>query len=958
MGGNFLNADKMKKSTNMLPALFKCTFPLLLLVIFCDKGQAQREQLLLDKGWKFYQGDIAFPVIKGHSQSYENAKAGKAWGAAAPEYNDNSWRSVTLPHDWAVEGGFDPNENISQGYRKRGIGWYRRSFKLDSADKGKHLELQFDGIATHATVWFNGTLVHRNWCGYTSSYIDISSMAKYGEETNTISIRVDANAMEGWWYEGAGIYRHTWLVKRNPVHITTDGVYAHPVKNNAGSWQIPVEVTVENIGKSSAVIEVESSLIDKNNKLISKKSFSLVVDELKTGKSNFSINVSNPELWSVENPALYKVVTILKKDGKVTDEVTTKCGFRTLRFTADSGFYLNDKQVKLQGVCNHQDHAGVGVAVPEALWEFRLRKLKEMGVNAYRCSHNPPAKEFLEACDSLGILVMDENRNFNASPEYIRQLEWMIKRDRNHPSIILWSVFNEEPMQGTEQGYEMVRRMSAVVKSYDSTRPVTAAMNGGLFASSNVSKAVDVVGFNYQIWAYDDFKKANPGMLLTSSEDGSAFQVRGEYVSSKSKHIAGSYDTESAEWGATHRKAWKAIAERPYLAGGFYWTGFDYRGEPTPFKWPSASSFFGIMDLCGFPKAAYWLHQAQWRKDIPVLQLVPHWNWPADSIGKNIKVMCFSNADSVMLMLNGKKMGGQKVDTYEMNTWQVPFYPGKLEAIGYKNGKEIARSKTETTGNAVTLQLIPDRNYIHGDGVDAMPITVKALDEKGREVPTANFMVDFSVNEKAAIIGLGNGDPNSHEPEKGNKRSLFNGLAQLIIQSNEGVEGVAEITATAIGMKPAVITIPIRKTSSKPYVPVLLSAIDLTNWRISPFGKTKPDARVTISENDMNSWMPVKPGELVTISDGIFVLYNTNFNLNGIAGKSKGRITFRQVVGKAEVWLNDTLVATKLESGVQDLVLPFDSSNGNYKLTVMIEGEKGKQAGLGGVVAVLPQDAK
>lgn len=934
--------------------LMTACFGMLLMMVFVTEGHAQREVLSFDKSWKFFQGDIPFPVLKGHGETYESAKAGKAWGAAAPEYNDKAWRTLNLPHDWAVEGGFDSTENLSQGFRKRGIGWYRRQFKLDSTDRGRHLELQFDGIATNATVWFNGTIVHRNWCGYTSFYIDITSMAKYGEEINTIAIRVDANAMEGWWYEGAGLYRHAWLVKRHATHIITDGVFAHPVKNQQGSWDIPVEVNYYNSGKHVDNIELETTVYDPQGKMVTQGRATATVPVLQQGRSKYSMNVQQPKLWSVEQPTLYKVVTVMKQQGKVVDEVVTKCGFRTLRFTADSGFYLNDKHVKLQGVCNHQDHAGVGVAMPDAMWEFRLRKLKEMGVNAYRCSHNPPAREFLEACDSIGILVMDENRNFNVSPEYIRQLEWMVQRDRNHPSIILWSVFNEEPMQGTEQGYEMVRRMSAIVKQYDTTRPVTAAMNGGLFTALNVSKAVDVVGFNYQIWAYDQFKKANPNMLLTSSEDGSAFQVRGEYVTNRAKHIMNSYDTEAADWGATHRRGWKSIDERPFLAGGFYWTGFDYRGEPTPFGWPSVSSFFGIMDLCGFPKAAYWLHQAQWRKDIPVLQVVPHWNWPADSIGKPIKVMAFSNADSVKLIVNGKTVGGQKVDHYEMNTWQVPYKPGRLEAVAYKAGKEVARFKTETTGEPVSLQLVPDRNALAGDGEDAMPVTVKALDAKGREVPTANLMVKFAVSNNANIIGLGNGDPNSHELEKGDTRSLFNGLAQVIIQSVEGASGNIELTATAQGLKPFTATIPVVQKNARVAVPAVASAMMLSAWRMSPVTATKPDATIRLEDNDMNSWLPVQPGELASFNDGTFALFNTSFTLNEIEGKPTGSIVMRRVSGKAEVWLNDKLVATKNEANTGDMRFAFPSQNGKYKLVVLIESEKGKKAGLGGPVTVQP----
>lgn len=780
-----------------------------------------REKLSLDKGWLFHLGDIPFPVIRGHNPTYATSKAGSATGAASVKYDDKGWRRLNLPHDWSSEMPFDSAENLSQGFRKRGYGWYRRHFKLDSTDRGKNIELQFDGIATYAEIWVNGTIVNRNWCGYTSAYIDITPLALYGkDQTNVIAIRVNAVAHEGWWYEGAGIYRHTWVVKRPPLHIVTDGVYANPVKTAGGSWLIPAEVTIANAGTIIQDATVEVNLLDRSNKVVGSGLAKTRVNVLGEVVSKVNLNISNPILWDLENPYLYKVVTTIRQKNSVIDEITTRCGFRTIQFRADSGFYLNGKNVKLKGTCNHMDHAGVGVAVPDALWAFRLHKLKEMGSNAYRCSHNPPPVEFLNACDSLGMLVMDENRNFNTSDEYVRQLQWLVRRDRNHPSIILWSVFNEEPFQGEWRGYEMVRYMSARVKDLDTTRPVTAAQSGGQLNPVNVSHAADVVGFNYQQRSYDAFHKKYPDKPLISSEDGSAVMTRGEFVTNRKKSILGSYDTEFQSWGNTHRKNWQLIDERPFVAGGFYWTGFDYHGEPQPNEWPAIASVFGIMDLCGLPKSAFWIHQAQWRNDIPVLHLTPHWNWHADSIGKKIKVMAFSNVDSIALYLNGKRIEGQKANKYEMNTWYIPYYPGKLEAAGYNVQKKIiARFTVETTGIPYALQLIPYRSVLKNDGWDATPITVQVVDKKGRPVPTANNMVSFEVTDGAAIIGVGNGDPLSHEPEKGNQRSLFNGLAQLIIQSREGAKGPIRITAQAEGLEPATISLSLSDVPVPPFVP-------------------------------------------------------------------------------------------------------------------------------------------
>lgn len=914
-------------------------------------SQQKSEILSLDKGWRFHLGDIPFPIVKGHDNSYFNAKAGRTKGAAAQDFDDSEWRILTLPHDWAVEGGFNPVANLSQGYRDRGIGWYRRSFKLSPEDKGKYIELQFDGISTHATIWVNGTILHRNWCGYTSMYIDITPYATYGDNVNTIAVRVDADAQEGWWYEGAGMYRHTYLVKRSPIHIKTDGVFANPVRKENNNWNIPVEVTLNNSGKTLEETDIEVSLYDTSGKLIVQEKQLVNVPILRDAVVNLSLSIQNPTLWNIENPTLYHVKTVIKQNGNSIDEQIIKCGFRTIRFDANTGFYLNDKNIKLKGVCNHQDHAGVGVAVPDALWEFRIRKLKEMGTNAYRCAHNPPSKEFLEACDSLGMLVMDENRVFNTSPEYVNQLEWLIRRDRNHASIILWSVFNEEPMQGNENGYEMVRRMSDVVKQLDTTRPVTAAMSGGHFSSQNVSKAVDIVGFNYKMNDYDRFHKENPELPITSSEDGSAYMVRGEYKTDKSKNIIDSYDTQRAPWGATHRNAWKVVAERPFVAGCFYWTGFDYRGEPTPFQWPSVSSFFGIMDLCGFPKMAYYLHKAQWVEDKPILNLFPHWNWSNDSIGKPIKVMALSNADNVVLKLNGKIISSQKVDKYEMNTWQVPYRPGKLEAIGYKNGKVVSNYKVETTGAAFQLKLTPDRKSLAGNGIDAMPITVEVLDSKGRHVPTTNVPVTFSIGGPAEIIGLGNGNPNSHETEKGNKRSLFNGLAQLIIQSTEN-NGEVVLTATASGMKPAKTIISVIKTPKIPFVAIEYPPIILNKWTVSPQVSIKPNPNQKIAENDMNSWTTVAPNELIKLTNNGFVVMHASFKAQKSQQTEGGKIQFKKVSGKAEVWLNGKLIGLKTDEKTIDLNLTFPAVPENCELRILLEGTLGSSVGLNGTTVV------
>jgi len=911
---------------------------------------ASRETLSLDRGWLFHEGDIPFPAILGHQMSYNNAKAGTSWAAAAPDFDDSSWKQVDLPHDWAVEQPFAQTNNVSQGYRARGLGWYRKYFRLDPADHGKHLEIQLDGIATHCTVWVNGVLAARNWCGYTSVYIDITPFANFGSEVNLIAVQVDAVSQEGWWYEGAGLYRHAWLVKRNSAHVETDGVFANPIRKANGKWTVPIEATLYSSDKVPANVDVESTLIDPAGKKVVSGQIRIAVAPLKESVARFSLAVKSPALWSLEKPTLYSVHTVVKREGTNVDEVTTQCGFRTVRFDPDKGFFLNDQHVELDGTCNHQDVAGVGVAVPDSIWNFRVRKLKEMGCNAYRCAHNPPAKEFLDACDRLGLLVMDENRDFGSSPENLKQLDWMICRDRNHPSIILWSVFNEEPSQGTEMGYEMVRRMAAVVKSRDTTRPVTAAQSNSDLNPVNASQAADVAGFNYVYYDFDAYHKKYPTKPIFSSEDTSTVMTRDEYTSIHrgTNPVLDSYDDTALPWGLTHRNAWKEISSRTYVAGTMVWTGFDYRGEPQPLSWPSAGSSFGCMDLCGFPKAAYWIHQAEWITDRPILHLVPHWNW-AGSEGKRIKVFVAANVEKVELILNGKSLGMNSVDKYQMLTTEVNYEPGKLEAVGYNGGKEVARFAIETTGEPAGLQLVPDRGSLAGDGDDAQPVTVRVVDAQGRVVPMASPLVKFDLSGPGAIIGLNNGDPNCHEPEKGDQHSVFHGLAQVILQSRFAGQGKLTLRATSEGLASAEATIDVTDALARPAVPIAYPSLVIRNWRISPVTTNAPDPNQKIGDTDMNTWANVQPGRrLPTFNGGRFAIYRAQFTPRIGVQKSGGQITFRDVTGKAQVWLDGKLVGKKTDAARGTFAVPFPPGAGERTVSVLIEAPAGGQAGLGG----------
>ncbi|MEA1648653.1 beta-galactosidase GalA [Nitrospirillum sp. BR 11164] len=909
---------------------------------------SSREVLAVDQGWRFFEGDIPFPEILSQDDSYDNAKAGKAWGAAAPSFDDSDWADVRLPHDFVSFQPIEADANRAQGYRRRGIAWYRTALRFDPADQGRHIELQIDGIATHATLWFNGTVVDRNWSGYNGITIDLTPFATFGDDLNTLAIRVDAHAMEGWWYEGGGLYRPVRIVKRDPVHIVTDGVYAHPVPRGDG-WILPVEVTAYNAGKTAAAMTVVSTLEDADGRVVASGQAPVTIPSLDRGVARLDLPVASPRLWSVEAPTLYRVQTRLMAGDRCADAVTTTCGFRTTRFDKDKGFFLNGRALKIKGVCVHQDHAGVGTAIPDALWDYRIRRLKELGCNAIRCTHNAPSAVVLDLCDRYGLLVMDENRQFNPAPDTLAQLEWMVRRDRNHPCVILWSVFNEEPMQGSAAGYEMVRRMAHAVKALDATRPVTAAMNGGLFTPVNVSQAVDVVGFNYQQDKYDAFHAAHPDVPLISSEDTSAFSTRGAYVTDKDSRTIASYDDPVKDWN-THRAAWKAIATRDFIAGGFVWTGFDYHGEPSPWGWPSNSSFFGIMDLCGFAKAAFHIHQAQWVTARPVLALVPHWNW-AGREGQPIKVMACANMEEVELFLNGRSLGRQAVDPYEMNHWMVAYAPGRLEAVGYTGGAVTARTQVETTGPAVALKLTPDRDRLRGDGLDAMPVTVAAVDAQGRPVPLAQDMVTFAI-EGGDIIGLGNGDPNSAAPEKGDRRALFNGLAQVIARTRAGGRGPLTLTATAPGLKPASTRVAIEPAAAPAGQATAPTDLILDTWYAAPLAATA-EAALAYQGADMAGWddFGTRWAHDPQTADG-FTLCSVRFTPQAKVGRQGGRVAFLSLVGACDIYEGGRLLGRKTETAPGPLTVDLAPRAGDRRLDVLFRTPAGAEFGFSRNVAV------
>jgi len=798
-----------------------------------------RQRLCMDFGWRFQNGDpadagqaLVFPEVKDLAKVRKADIAAEAKLALSridaavahlgenlpivqPGFDDSSWRQVDLPHDWAVELPFDPKANYQHGFKAidpakgTNIGWYRRTFDLPASDQGKTLWLEFDGVYRNSLVWLNGHCLGRHPSGYTSFMYDISKAARFGG-SNILVVRADATRTEGWFYEGAGIYRHVWLVKTNPVHVAHWGTFV-TTKVDGADAIVNVQTALENDSTKDDSCEVDSAILDADGKQVAWQHVSAV--SVKAGQSTTvlpSLDLHNANLWSLESPYLYKLVTTVKENGSPVDVVETPFGIRTIRFDADQGFFLNGKHVEIYGTCNHQDHAGVGSALPDRLQSFRVEKLKEMGCNAYRTSHNPPTPELLDACDRLGMLVMDETRRMGTDPEALGQLESMMMRDRNHPCVIIWSLGNEESRDNMQAdndiGAAMCKTMQDVAHKLDPSRVCTVAMNGSW--GLGFSKVIDVQGFNYVTrggtrggLSADAFHEKFPAKPCIGTEDASTVCTRGEYADDRAKGYVSAYDKRGT---ATAEKWWNFYATRPWLPGAFVWTGFDYRGEPTPYKWPCINSHFGILDTCGFPKDSFYYYKAWWTHDT-VLHIFPHWNW-AGKEGQDIEVWAYSNCDEVELFLNGTSLGRQKMEPRQHLSWTVKYAPGTLSAKGYRDGKEVAQDQVQTTGDPSSIALKADRTQIHADRQDVSVITVSALDAEGRAVPTAQNEITFTVSGPGKIIGVGNGDPSSHEPDKASKRRLFNGLAQVILQSNSE-PGRIEVTATADGLQPATLTI-------------------------------------------------------------------------------------------------------------------------------------------------------
>jgi len=761
-----------------------------------------QKKISLDEDWKFHFGnssDVSKDFDYGKIALLHKSNV-YATTIVNPKFVDSTWKKINVPHDWVVELPFVKSDQVemdSHGYKPVGgmypetsIGWYRKHFSVDKKDDGKRFELQFDGIYRNAEIWFNGFYVGTNFSGYVGNSYDVSDYVNF-ESDNVIVIRVDATQYEGWFYEGAGIYRHVWLHVTDKIFIPNDGVFVHSKVNDKNAT-VTVETEIENKNLQPSNADVYSIITDRNGKQLGKTSeqrITLSVNGKITVKQN--LNLKNVTLWSLENPYLYKVISVVKSGNQIVHQTKKRFGIKTVKFDAKEGFFLNGKKIKIQGTNNHQDHAGIGSALPDFMQYYRIKLLKEMGSNAYRASHNAPTPELLEACDSLGMLVLDEQRLLNSSTEYIDQFKRILKRDRNHASVFLWSIGNEEQnIQGNDYGKRIAKTLLAIQEELDPTRTSTyAADMPNEF--KGVNEVIPIRGFNYREYAVADYHRDHPNQPLLGTEMGSTVTTRGIYEKDEIRAYVPDQDITHPWWASKAETWWKLAAENDYWLGGFVWTGFDYRGEPTPYKWPNISSHFGILDVCGFPKNIYYYYKSWWTNE-DILHISPHWNWP-EKIGKPIDVWVNTNADDVELFLNGKSLGKKSMSRNSHLQWEVNYEPGTLEAVAYKNGKKLT-SKVETTNHATKVIAVADKSSVLADGKDGVIVNISIVDDKGREVPNANNMVYFKLIGDAKIIGVGNGDPSSHEPDKCSdgawQRSAFNGKCQVIIQAGKTVGDV------------------------------------------------------------------------------------------------------------------------------------------------------------------------
>jgi len=768
------------------------------LVFSCSEKKQQSLENInepFNEGWKFHLGD----VLDGQN----------------PRFDDATWRDLSLPHDWSIEGEFSEDNPATPGggALPGGIGWYRKSFQANSQDSGKLFYIRFDGVYQNSEVWINGHSLGIRPNGYISFQYDLTPSLNFGNSLdNVLAVRV-ANSPQpnSRWYSGSGIYRNVWLSKRNKIHMDNTSAFITTPFITEDSAIVALSTTVLNKGEEEKEVEIRYEIKNQNNKVKASSNSSIVIAPEEDYPVVRNFTILNPDLWSVEDPKQYTLAVKIFQNDELIDISETKFGIRYFDFDPKGGFSLNGKNIKIKGVCDHHDLGCLGTAVNKRALERQLEILRGMGVNAIRTSHNPPAPELLDLCDKMGFIVMDEAFDMwkKGKTEYDYHLYWdewhekdltdFIKRDRNHPSVLIWSIGNEILEQWDSTGIPITKELVSIVRSFDTTRAITSACNPpGPFNNITRADAMDLIGYNYHHAQFADFLENFPGKSFIATETTSALATRGhydlpsdtvkrwpirwdiEFTQGNPDNTVSAYDQVSTPWGSTHEETWRLIKKYDFLSGMFIWTGFDYLGEPTPYGWPSRSSYFGVVDLAGFPKDSYYMYKSEWTNE-PVLHIFPHWNWKP---GQDIDIWAYTNEDSVELFVNGVSKGFKKKSDDEFHIWwRVKFEPGQIMAQGYKNGQKHLQKLILTASEPYKIGLEADRPKIQANGRDLSFVTVSILDKDGTIHPNADDPVEFEIEGPGKIVGVDNGNPVSHESFKAKRRKAFHGLCLVVVQS-------------------------------------------------------------------------------------------------------------------------------------------------------------------------------
>src|SRR5689334_15315185 len=805
---------------NLKQNVFCVSFCVLLFAApVCFANSRPGKTFSFNQDWRFRLGDVA--------------------GAQDAGFDDSQWRRLDLPHDWSIEGEFSEQNpaGTGGGALPGGLGWYRKTFTIPATAKGKQIFIEFDGIYRNSEVWINDHYLGKRPYGYSTFEYELTPYLNHGAQRNVIAVRVDNSQQpNSRWYSGSGIYRNVWLTILDPVHVEHWGTYVTTPEVSEESASVVVQTKVKNGSNSDTPVDLTTLIWDENTRQIARVMTKAVAARGQRAEVSQTLKVPRPKLWSDEHPYLYRVISVLTQNGKEVDRYETPLGIRTFRFDVEKGFFLNGKPVKIRGVCNHHDLGSLGAAVNQRAIERQLEMLKAMGVNALRTSHNPPAPELLDIADRIGIIVMDEafdvwkiqktkfDYHLDWAEWHKRDLEDMVLRDRNHPSVIIWSIGNEvmEQWEKNPEGGTIAKELGGIVRKLDPTRPITSACNGVSRENKVLTEGdLDLVGTNYAHRKLPEFAKMFPGRVIIGTETNSSVHMRGSYrmpsdeilrwpredkdiLKISPTYECSAYDNSTANWGSAHEETWKLVKSHDFFSGMYIWTGWDYIGEPTPFPWPAISSYFGIIDLAGFPKDAYYFYESEWT-DKPVLHIFPHWNWKP---GETVDVVAyFNHADEVELFLNGRSQGAKRKQNGDMHVfWRLPFEPGVLKAVSRKDGQVVLTREVRTAEAPARIVLTADRQVIKADGTDLSFVTVRVVDKNGTLVPAADNLIKFDVSGQGWIAGVGNGNQISHEPFKASQRKAFHGMALAIVQAKRK-SGQIVLKATADNLAPASVVL-------------------------------------------------------------------------------------------------------------------------------------------------------